>query len=195
MRFVPLYLSLAASVGFGLMALFVTPWLWVLCAAALAYWATAAASPALPAKSTPGFNTLPTTRHSLRRNYPILANLRFLLEKVRPEIRQYFLESDSDGTPYNRNKRAIVYQRAKGQLDKRPFGTQQDVYGESFEWLAHSLVPREPASSASGAHRSSRQRCSTTQPMCASGKARRSMATAGRACSTSPIAPRRTTRT
>src|ERR1051325_1442700 len=81
------------------------------------------------------------TKHSLRRNYPILANLRFLLEKVRPEIRQYFLESDTDGTPFNRNKRAIVYQRAKGQLDKRPFGTQQDVYGSTFEWINHSLVP------------------------------------------------------
>ena len=65
------------------------------------------------------------TKHSLRRNYPILANLRFALEKIRPEIRQYFLESDTDGTPFNRAKRAIVYQRAKGQLDKRPFGTHK----------------------------------------------------------------------
>src|SRR4051794_32790166 len=84
------------------------------------------------------------TKHSLRRNYPILANLRFILEKIRPEIRQYFLESDTDGTPFNRNKRAIVYQRAKGQLDKRPFGTQQDVYGNTFEWINHSLVPIPP---------------------------------------------------
>jgi hypothetical protein len=81
------------------------------------------------------------SRHSLRRNYPILANLRFGLEKVRPEIRQYFLESDTDGTPYNRSKRAVVYQRAKGQLDKRPLGTQQDVYGVNFEWINHSIVP------------------------------------------------------
>ncbi len=57
------------------------------------------------------------TRHSLKRNDPILANLRFILEKVRPEIRQYFLESDLDGTPFNRSKRAIVYQRAKSELD------------------------------------------------------------------------------
>src|SRR6185295_6109099 len=84
------------------------------------------------------------TKHSLRRNYPILANLRFLLEKIRPEIRQYFLESDTDGTPFNRNKRAVAYQRAKGQLDKRPFGTQQDVYGNHFEWINHSLKPLPP---------------------------------------------------
>jgi glutamate synthase domain-containing protein 2 len=84
------------------------------------------------------------TKHSLRRNYPILANIRFMLEKVRPEIRQYFLESDLDGTPFNRNKRAVVYQRAKGQLDKRPFGTQQDIYGSQFEWINHSLLPIPP---------------------------------------------------
>ena len=82
------------------------------------------------------------TRHSLRRNYPTLANIRFMLEKIRPEIRQYFLESDTDGTPFNRSKRAVVsLQRAKGQLDKRPFGTQQEVYGNQFEWINHSLAP------------------------------------------------------
>lgn len=84
------------------------------------------------------------TKHSLRRNYPIMANLRFMLEKVRPEIRQYFLESDTDGTPFNRTERAVIYQRAKAQLDKRPFGTQQDVYGDHFEWINHSLVPVPP---------------------------------------------------
>jgi glutamate synthase domain-containing protein 2 len=81
-------------------------------------------------------------RHSLRRNYPILANIRFGLELIRPEIRQYFLESDTDGTPFNRSKRAVAYQRAKSALDKRPFGTMQDVYGANFEWINHSMVPR-----------------------------------------------------
>ena len=70
-----------------------------------------------------GFSDVIQRRHSILRNYPIAAHLRFLLEEVRPEIRQYFLESDTDGSPFNRNKRSIVYQRAKGQLDKRPFGT------------------------------------------------------------------------
>ena len=81
------------------------------------------------------------SRHSLRRNYPILANIRFGLEKIRPEIRQYFLESETDGTPFNRSKRAVAYQRAKGALDKRPFGTQQAIYGDNFEWINHSIVP------------------------------------------------------
>ena len=86
------------------------------------------------------------TRHSLRRNYPILANIRFMLEKIRPEIRQYFLESDTDGVPFNRSKRAVVYQRAKGQLDKRPFGTMLDMAAPAFEWLNHSAAPLDPTS-------------------------------------------------
>src|SRR5262245_12705568 len=93
----------------------------------------------------PGVWDIAHTKHSLRRNYPILANIRFVLEKIRPEIRQYFLESDTDGVPFNRSKRAIVYQRAKGQLDKRPFGTHQDVYGADFEWINHSLMPLPPS--------------------------------------------------
>ena len=92
-----------------------------------------------------GVRDLTQRHHSLLRNYPILAHIRFLLESVRPEIRQYFLESETDGAPFSRNQRSIVYQRAKGQLDKRPFGTQLDVYGNSFEWLQHSMVPTSPA--------------------------------------------------
>ena len=75
------------------------------------------------------------TRHAVLRNYPLSAHIRFILEEIRPEIRQYFLESEKDGTPFSRDKRALVYQRAKRALDKRPFGTQNDVYAVGFEWL------------------------------------------------------------
>ncbi len=92
-----------------------------------------------------GLRDLLQTKHSILRNYPIAAHLRFLLENIRPEMRQYFFEADKDGTPFPRDKRAIVYQRAKKALDKRPFGTQYDVYCDSFEWLQHSIVPEEPA--------------------------------------------------
>jgi glutamate synthase domain-containing protein 2 len=84
-------------------------------------------------------------RHAILRNYPITAHLRFLFEKIRPEMRQYFFEDDKDGMPFPRDKRAIVYQRAKGALDKRPFGTQYDVYQSHYEWLHHSMAPSEPA--------------------------------------------------
>jgi glutamate synthase domain-containing protein 2 len=82
------------------------------------------------------------TRHSVLRNYPLTAHIRFLLEEIRPEIRQYFLESEKDGTPFPRDKRAIVYQRAKRALQTRPFGTQNDVYADGYEWLDHSMSPK-----------------------------------------------------
>ena len=95
-----------------------------------------------------GLRDLLQTRHAILRNYPIAAHLRFLLENIRPEMRQYFFEADKDGTPFPRDKRAVVYQRAKRELDKRPFGTQYDVYESQFEWLLHSMAPAEPPKDA-----------------------------------------------
>jgi glutamate synthase domain-containing protein 2 len=83
------------------------------------------------------------TRHAIRRNYPVAAHLRFFFEFFRPEIRQYFLEADGDETPFSRAQRSIVYQRAKGVLDKRPFGTQLDFYAPQYEWINHSIAPAE----------------------------------------------------
>lgn len=88
-----------------------------------------------------GIYDLVQTKHAILRNYPIAAHLRFILEAVRPEMRQYFFEDEKFGTPFSRDKRSIVYQRAKRQLDKRPFGTNYDVYSEGYEWLNHSLAP------------------------------------------------------
>lgn len=83
--------------------------------------------------------------HAVLRNYPISAHIRFLLEEIRPEMRQYFFESEKDGKPFSRDTRAVVYQRAKMVLDKRPFGTQEDVYAEGYEWMNHSVSPKPPA--------------------------------------------------
>jgi glutamate synthase domain-containing protein 2 len=94
------------------------------------------------ALATIGTFDLIQKRHAVLRNYPLTAHIRFILEEIRPEIRQYFLESEKDGTPFSRDKRAIVYQRAKRALDKRPFGTQNDVYASGYEWLDHSIAPR-----------------------------------------------------
>jgi glutamate synthase domain-containing protein 2 len=89
-----------------------------------------------------GIRDLIQTRHAILRNYPIAGHLRFVFENIRPELRQYFFEGDKDGAPFSRDKRAIVYQRAKRVLDKRPFGTQFDVYETQFEWLHHSMAPK-----------------------------------------------------
>jgi glutamate synthase domain-containing protein 2 len=88
-----------------------------------------------------GIVDLVQTRHAVLRNYPILGHARFLFEMIRPEIRQYLIESDTDAVPFSRQQRAIVYQRAKQDLDKRPFGTQLDAYATGFEWINHSIAP------------------------------------------------------
>ena len=85
-------------------------------------------------------------QHSVLRNYPLIGHLRFLLEFIRPEIRQYFIESDNEETPFSRQQRSLVYQRAKGDPDKRPFGTQLDLEAAGYEWINHSLMPTEIAS-------------------------------------------------
>src|SRR5215813_13385043 len=89
-----------------------------------------------------GIRDLVQKNHAVLRNYPISAHVRFLLEEIRPEMRQYFFESEKDGMPFSRDTRAVVYQRAKMVLDKRPFGTQEDVYREGYEWMHHSVAPK-----------------------------------------------------
>lgn len=79
------------------------------------------------------------TKQAIRRNYPILAHIRFFLEMIRPEIRQYFLESDTEVIPFSRAQRSLVYQRAKDVVDVKPFGTLTDVYEEHYEWINHSV--------------------------------------------------------
>ena len=91
-----------------------------------------------------GVHDLIQTKHAVLRSYPIAAHLRFILEHIRPEMRQYFFESETDGLPFSRDQRAVVYQRAKMVLDKRPFGTQLNVYAQGYEFLSHSMAPRVP---------------------------------------------------
>lgn len=78
---------------------------------------------------------------AIRKNFPILGNFRYLFEEIRPEINQYFVESNTDGRPFSREQRSIVYQRAKKQIDSIPFGTQQNVYADGYEYLTHSIYP------------------------------------------------------
>ena len=93
-----------------------------------------------------GLRDTQQTRHSVLRNYPVIGHLRFLLEFIRPELRQYFIEGDNEAAPFSRQQRSLVYQRSKGQQDKRPFGTQLDVHATGYEWINHSIAPTVLAS-------------------------------------------------
>ena len=88
-----------------------------------------------------GVHDLKQTRHAILRNYPVIGHLRFLFEFIRPEIRQYFIESDSEAAPFSRAQRSLVYQRAKGEPDNQPFGTHLDVGKQGYEWVNHSMSP------------------------------------------------------
>ncbi len=92
-----------------------------------------------------GVHDLRQTRHAILRNYPVIGHLRFLFEFIRPEIRQYFIESDSEAAPFSRAQRSLVYQRAKGQPDNQPFGTHLDVGKQGYEWINHSMSPTQLA--------------------------------------------------
>lgn len=83
------------------------------------------------------------TSHSLWRNYPVIGRFRWLLEELRPPIRQYFVESDIDGVPFNRQTRGLVYRRSKNIVNTIPFGTKEDVYRTGYEWIGHSLNAKD----------------------------------------------------
>lgn len=82
------------------------------------------------------------TRHTIKRNYPLIGRGRYLAEAFRPPMQQYFIEQETDGQPFNREQRSLIYQRAKGVLDTKPFGTQKDLYAIGYEWVNHSLSPK-----------------------------------------------------
>ena len=128
-RYLPWLLSLIAS---------------VLCAVATTYW-SGALWPTLLFALAAGLGSwdMLQRRHNLRRNYPLSARLRWLFEAIRPELRQYLFESETDGRPFSREQRSLVYERAKNDNDKQPFGTLQDVYAADHEWINHSAMPRE----------------------------------------------------
>ncbi|MGB8817697.1 MAG: FMN-binding glutamate synthase family protein [Rhizobiaceae bacterium] len=129
LRMLPLTLSAAGAVFMAL---------WLVAApgaAALIALAICAALAAL------GFRDITQKKRAILRNYPISGHARYLMEEIRPKIRQYFFEGEKDGRPFPRDKRSLVYQRAKGQLDKRPFGTEFDVYEPNYEWISHSMAP------------------------------------------------------
>ncbi|MGW7441251.1 FMN-binding glutamate synthase family protein [Streptomyces sp. NPDC054849] len=107
----------------------VSPW-WSFAAVPLLLFASAAV------------HDLVQRRHSVLRNYPLLGHLRFALEKLRPELQQYFIERNFDGRPFDRDTRSIVYARAKGTDAEEPFGTELDLYRAGSEYLTPSMAPR-----------------------------------------------------
>ncbi|HEV2747037.1 MAG TPA: FMN-binding glutamate synthase family protein [Allosphingosinicella sp.] len=130
-RYIPFGLCLAATVAIALY----TPrptWLWIVLVVA-------------GALTLLGLYDLVQRSHSVRRNYPVTGNFRWLFESIRPEIRQYLIEGDNDEAPFSRSQRSLVYARAKNEGSERAFGTLRDVYGNGYEFIAHSTRPAPPS--------------------------------------------------
>jgi len=123
------YLALAATAVFVLLGI-LSCWWW--------YWGLIWSIPT----SLVGFWDLTQPHHSILRNYPLLGHLRFFFESIRPEMMQYFVETDEAGRPYNRTQRTAVYERAKDVEDVKPFGTELDVYSTEYEYITHSIAPK-----------------------------------------------------
>ncbi len=86
-----------------------------------------------------GFYDMYQSKHTIRKNFPLLGRMRYLLEELGPEMRQYFIETDTEGKPFNRLERSMIYQRSKHVSSNQPFGTQLNVYNTGYEWINHSM--------------------------------------------------------
>ncbi len=93
-----------------------------------------------------GFRDIAQKRHAIKANFPVFGHLRYIFESIRPEINQYFIESNTDGRPFSREQRSVVYQRAKKVLDTVAFGTQHNVYEQGYEFVNHSMYPKHVSS-------------------------------------------------
>jgi glutamate synthase domain-containing protein 2 len=133
-RYVPLALCVAVT-AVTLLYGFRSPWAWAVVAVA-------------GSLSLLGLYDLAQPSHAVRRNYPIVGNLRWLFESIRPEIRQYLIEGDNDEAPFSRSQRSLVYARSKDEGSERAFGTQLDVYEGGYEFIAHSTRPAPAADPA-----------------------------------------------
>jgi len=123
---------LTALAGVLLFLAIVGPWGW---------WIPAAVVGAVAAV---GICDLVQRKHSVLRNYPVLGHMRFLLEALRPEIQQYFIERNFDGRPFDRDVRTLIYERAKGTASELSFGTERDIDDDGYEYLLHSTAPVDP---------------------------------------------------
>jgi len=113
----------------------------VTAAAALGSWAWWVVGALLAVLLILGLYDLLQRRHSVLRNYPILGHLRYLLESLRPELQQYFIERNFDGRPFDRDVRTVIYERAKGIHGELSFGTERDIEEVGYEYLVHSVMP------------------------------------------------------
>ena len=127
-----IFLALGGAAIVGIYLTLVSPWGWLILV------------PALIALGFAIYDAM-QTEHTLRRNYPLFARIRWGMEDLRPFVRSYILEGDLEGRPFSHDERALIYARSKNQVSDHPMGTELDVYSDEYEWLGHSIAPNESA--------------------------------------------------
>ena len=127
-RFASVLLLIAVALATTASAVVASVWWWIPAAVLLFLSAT-------------GVYDLCQRRHAVLRNYPVLGHMRYMLEAIRPELQQYFIERNHDGRPYDRDTRDLVYERAKGTAAEEPFGSERNVYESGYEFLVPSIAP------------------------------------------------------
>jgi glutamate synthase domain-containing protein 2 len=135
-RYSAFALCLALMAAFAVGGMLLSPWAWLFCSLFLAL-------------SLVGVVDMTQKHHSILRNYPVIGHIRWMAEMIRPEIRQYLIESDEDAAPFSRSQRSLVYQRSKGEAGEHAFGTLMDPYRNGYEFLGHSMAPVPHADPAS----------------------------------------------
>ncbi|MGB1041500.1 MAG: FMN-binding glutamate synthase family protein [Flavobacteriales bacterium] len=128
MRNIFIFLSIIAIVAISLVSLFVTP-IW---------WVFFIVGPIILVGTYDIFQK----KHAILRNFPVIGHFRYMLEGIRPEIMQYFVETDTEGRPFDRIDRSLVYRRAKNVTETSPFGTQENTYADGYEWINHSMYAK-----------------------------------------------------
>lgn len=111
---------------------------WTLYAKDIAHWGWAVIPTIL---TFVGIYDILQKRHSILMNYPVLGHMRYIIEYIRPELRQYLIEDDHQELPFSRNQRSLVYQRAKNAPDSRSFGANINMRQDNYEWATHSMTP------------------------------------------------------
>ena len=133
----PKKISISSTILFSLVLLNILVIVLAVFASKGWFWALIVTAPLLLI----AINDVRQKKHAVIRNFPVVGHLRYFLESIRPEMRQYFFESDLDGKPFNRRQRSIVYQRAKNEKQTVAFGMQANPSVPGYEWVAHSVYP------------------------------------------------------
>ena len=79
--------------------------------------------------------------HTIQHNFPVIGHIRYMLESIGPELRQYIVANNREELPFNRRERSWIYASAKEQNNYQGFGTDQDIHSPGYIFINPSMLP------------------------------------------------------